>query len=121
MKLNQKDLYEFLRGYLPKDVPYHRSFDFDEEIEDVSIGQSGDKEYTMTVRLTTGKGYSSHWHERTYTFVRQGYTYRCDRQLYDKDKEAQIVRKLKKGLEEFMGDQGHCMQTLAIKIEQELD
>lgn len=107
-----------MKTYLKKNEPYLRVIDTD-EIIDHSARKDGDTINT-DIRLETGKGYSSHFRERTYIFEwRDGY-YECkNAKSYDNDFEAQVVRKYISGLVKFLG--ADCPQSVWVNVSQELD
>ena len=108
-----------MKTYLKKNEQYLRVIDTD-EIIDHSARKDGDT-INIDIRLETGKGYSSHFREKTYIFEwRDGY-YECkNAQLYDNDFEAQVVRKYISGLVKFLGAKD-CPQSVWVNVSQELD
>ena len=108
-----------MKTYLKKNEPYLRVIDTD-EIIDHSARKEGDT-INIDIRRETGKGYSSHFREKTYIFEwRDGY-YECkNAELYDNDFEAQIVRKYISGLVKFLGTKD-CPQSVWVNVSQELD
>lgn len=108
-----------MKTYLKKNEQYLKVIDTD-EIIDHSARKDGDT-INIDIRLETGKGYSSHFREKTYIFEwRDGY-YECkNAQLYDNDFEAQVVRKYISGLVKFLGAKD-CPQSVWVNVSQELD
>lgn len=108
-----------MKTYLKKNEQYLRVIDTDEIISH-SARKEGDT-INIDIRLETGKGYSSHFREKTYIFDwRDGY-YECkNAQLYDNDFEAQVVRKYISGLVKFLGVKD-CPQSVWVNVSQELD
>lgn len=108
-----------MKTYLEKNEPYLSVIDTD-EIIDHSARKEGNT-INIDIRLETGKGYSSHFREKTYIFEWEDGYYECkNAQLYDNDSEAQIVRKYISGLVKFLGVKD-CPQSVWINVSQELD
>lgn len=108
-----------MKTYLKKNEPYLSVIDTD-EIIDHSARKEGNT-INIDIRLETGKGYSSHFREKTYIFEWEDGYYECkNAQLYDNDSEAQIVRKYISGLVKFLGVKD-CPQSVWINVSQELD
>lgn len=108
-----------MKTYLKKNEPYLKVIDTDEIISH-SARKEGDI-ITIDIRRETGKGYSSHFREKTYIFDWQDGYYECkNAQLYDNDFEAQIVRKYISGLVKFLGTKD-CPQSVWVNVSQELD
>ena len=108
-----------MKTYLKKNEPYLSVIDTDEIISH-SAREEGDT-INIDIRLETGKGYSSHFREKTYIFEWQDGYYECkNAKLYDNDFEAQIVRKYISGLVKFLGAKD-CPQSVWVNVSQELD
>lgn len=108
-----------MKTYLKKNEPYLRVIDTDEIISH-SARKEGDT-INIDIRREVGKGYSSHFREKTYSFEWRNSYYECkNAQLYDDDFEAQIVRKYISGLVKFLGAKD-CPQRVQVNVSQELD
>lgn len=108
-----------MKTYLKKNEQYLRVIDTD-EIIDHSARKDGDT-INIDIRLENGKGYSSHFREKTYIFEWRDGNYECkNAQLYDNDFEAQVVRKYISGLVKFLGAKD-CPQSVWVNVSQELD
>lgn len=121
VQVDGKGFVEFMKTHLPKKVEWHRSFDWD-EIEYCSAKAVSADKAEIDIVLPTGKGYGdSHRHRDVYEFRWDSACYGCiNHKLYDRDREAQIVRKFVDGFEEYIGFK-KCPQYLDVIVEQELD
>ena len=114
-----KEFYSFLVSFLPQNIEYHKSFDFDEEIESMSTEIENDN-LTIHLQLTTGKGYSSHERRKEYEFQKNDSYFKCTERLYDKIHEHQLVRKIIRAFERFL-DKKLWPKKIIVSIYQELD
>lgn len=120
-KYDGREFYLFLEKYLPKKVDYHREFNYEEEIDSFRTQYSESSgTFYMFLDLTTGKGYSSHVHRATYTFKNKGNYLDAQQTMYDRNHEAQLVRKVVKAFEEYL-DKSAWPKVLEVNIYQELD
>ena len=111
---------KYLNEYLPKKVEYFCTFDLEEEIECLSPIRLMVDGAHIDIKLTCGKGYSSHYRRKCYTFKKEDGRYRCEERLYDRNREAQLMLKIARAFEEFMGID-KCPEMLILSVEQELD
>lgn len=119
-KFDCKGYDKFMEKHLPAKVEYHRPIDLDDIVYWESSIQNN-KLYIF-VQLECGKGYSSHSRRVDYNCSLHGPSYRCDRPLYDRDSEAQIVRKFLNGIGEFLKmDISKMPENVTVTIFQELD
>lgn len=123
LEFDGKKFIEFMKKYLPAKKDYLDSFEWDDEIEDCrAYYREEKKELYIEIRRTCGKGYSSHFRSADYKFEHNGTQYLSAdrRKFYDSDHEAQLIRKFRSGVTDYIGDR-LCPQYLTIHIEQELD
>ena len=111
---------KYLKEYLPKEVDFFCTFDLDKEIEYLSKPRLMVDGAYIEIGLPCGKGYSSHYRRRCYTFEKKDGHYRCEEKLYDSNREAQLMRKIARAFEEFLGED-KCPQLLIMSVDQELD
>lgn len=118
-----KKFVKYMKEYLPKKEDYLRSFDWDEEILDCYAEyRKSKKELYIKLYLECGKGYSVHHRTEEYRFEHDGTQY-CSidgHKFYDRDHEAQIIRKFRSGVMNYI-KRLSCPQYLTIHVEQELD
>ena len=123
LEFDGKKFIEFMKKYLPAKKDYLDSFEWDDEIEDCrAYYREEKKELYIEIRRTCGKGYSNHFRSTDYKFEHNGTQYLSAdrRKFYDTDHEAQLIRKFRSGVTDYIGDR-LCPQYLTIHIEQELD
>ena len=123
LEFDGKKFVEFMKKYLPAKKDYLDSFDWDDEIEDCrAYYREEKKELYIEIRRTCGKGYSNHFRSADYKFEHNGTQYLSAdrRKFYDTDHEAQLIRKFRSGVTDYIGDR-LCPQYLIIHVEQELD
>ena len=123
LEFDGKKFVEFMKKYLPTKKDYLDSFEWDDEIEDCQAYYSEEKkELYIEIRRTCGKGYSNHFRSTDYKFEHDGTQYlSADRRMLpDANHEAQLVRKFRSGVMDYIGSR-LCPQYLTIHIEQELD
>ena len=123
LEFDGKKFVEFMKKYLPAKKDYLDSFDWDDEIEDCrAYYREEKKELYIEIRRTCGKGYSNHFRSTDYRFEHNGTQYLSAdrRKFYDADHEAQLIRKFRSGVMDYIGDR-LCPQYLTIHVEQELD
>lgn len=100
-KFDCKKYDKFMDTYLGEKKEYLRVIDKDDIIRYESKILNDKKTLYIDITLETGKGYSSHHRTATYKFEFEDYSYKClTHKLYDKDYEAQIVRKFVAGVKE---------------------
>ena len=123
LEFDGKKFVEFMKKYLPAKKDYLDSFEWGDEIEDCrAYYREEKKELYIEIRRTCGKGYSSHFRSADYKFEHNGTQYLSidKRKFYDADHEAQLIRKFRSGVTDYIGDR-LCPQYLTIHVEQELD
>ena len=123
LEFDGKKFVEFMKKYLPANKDYLRSFNWDDEIIDCNAYYKEEKkELYIGLRLTCGKGYSSHFRSTDYKFEHNGTQYLSmdRRKFYDSDHEAQLVRKFRSGVMDYI-EARLCPQYLTIHVEQDLD
>ena len=123
LEFDGKKFIEFMKKYLPAKKDYLDSFEWDDEIEDCrAYYREEKKELYIEIRRTCGKGYSSHFRSADYKFEHNGTQYLSAdrRKFYDTDHEAQLIRKFRSGVTDYIGDR-LCPQYLTIHVEQDLD
>lgn len=118
--LDCKSYDEFMEDYLIKNFKYHNIKINREDIIDWE-SEIKDNELNIYLQLETGKGYSTNYRETSYNFTWNNHYYNCDKQLNDKDYEAQIIRKFISGLEEFVKTKSELPEKVHISVSQELD
>lgn len=127
--MNAKETYEvdcnkydkFMKDYLPKKEEYLSQIKVDELLFWSTMMENN--EVFITLQLEVGKGYGDN-HKRTskYNFKWDNWSYKCDRILADKNREAQIVRKFIYGLEQFLEEnKSNNPEIVHIIVNQELD
>ena len=111
---------KFMEDYLLKKVEYHNT---KIDREDIKFWESKiiKNELHIILELQTGKGYSTNYREKTYNFTWSDHYYKCDKKLYDKDYEAQIIRKFISGLEEFVKTKSKLPEKVHILVSQYLE
>lgn len=118
---NKEELIKFINSHLPQNIEYFRVIDAKRHFEYYTLDLS-DKKVSVSVRLPTGKGYSSHYYSCTYEFEYDRYYYKCNRRLYDADMEAQIVRKFVNAIENYCKiNRIQYPQKVSVFVDQELD
>ena len=123
LEFDGKKFVEFMKKYLPAKKDYLNSFEWNDEIEDcLAYYREEKKELYIEIRRTCGKGYSSHFRSADYKFEHNGTQYlSMDRRMFsDSDHEAQLIRKFRSGVMDYIGSR-LCPQYLTIHVEQELD
>ena len=123
LEFDGKKFVEFMKKYLPAKKDYLNSFEWDDEIEDCrAYYREEKKELYIEIRRTCGKGYSNHFRSADYRFEHNGTQYlSMDRRMFsDTDHEAQLIRKFRSGVMDYIGSR-LCPQYLTIHVEQELD
>ena len=118
--LDCKSYDKFMEDYLLKKVEYHNTKIDREDIIGWESKMEKNELYVY-LQLETGKGYSTNYREKTYNFTWSDHYYDCDKKLYDKDYEAQIVRKFISGLEEFVKSKSELPEKVHIRVSQELE
>lgn len=118
--LDCKSYDKFMEDYLLKKVEYHNT---KIDREDIKFWESKmiKNELHIILELQMGKGYSTNYREKTYNFTWSDHYYKCDKKLYDKDYEAQIIRKFISGLEEFVKTKSELPEKVHIRVSQELE
>ena len=123
LEFDGKKFVEFMKKYLPAKKDYLDSFNWDDEIIDCRVYYREEKnELYIEIRRTCGKGYSNHFRSADYRFEHNGTQYlSADRRMLpDKDHEAQLIRKFRSGVMDYI-ESRLCPQYLTIHVEQELD
>lgn len=123
LEFDGKKFVEFMKKYLPAKKDYLNSFEWNDEIEDChAYYREEKKELYIEIRRTCGKGYSNHFRSTDYRFEHNGTQYlSADRRMLpDSDHEAQLIRKFRSGVMDYI-EPRLCPQYLTIHIEQELD
>lgn len=118
--LDCKSYDKFMEEYLLKKAEYHNTKINREDI----IGWESKiekNELYIYLQLETGKGYSTNYREETYNFIWNKSYYNCDKNLNDKDYEAQIIRKFISGLQEFIKTKSELPEKVHIIVSQELE
>lgn len=119
-KFDCKGFDKFMMKHLPVKKEYFQIINPDDIIDWESNIQNN-KLY-IRIELPTGKGYSSHYRSTDYICTLKGASYSCDRSLYDRDWEAQVVRKFMDGVKTFVNnDYTKIPENLIITVAQELD
>lgn len=123
LEFDEKKFIDFMKKYLPAKKDYLDSFNWDDEIVDCrAYYREEKKELYIEIRRTCGKGYSNHFRSADYKFEHNGTQYlSMDRRMFsDSDHEAQLIRKFRSGVMDYIGSR-LCPQYLTIHVEQELD
>ena len=106
LEFDGKKFVEFMKKYLPAKKDFLNSFEWNDEIEDCrAYYREEKKELYIEIRRTCGKGYSSHFRSADYKFEHNGTQYLSAdrRKFYDADHEAQIIRKFRYGVMDYIG------------------
>lgn len=112
---------QFMEKFLSQKEEYLSQFKVGRDVESWSSMVS-DNVLKITVILPTGKGYGdNHMHTKTYKFTWKSHSYDCTTsKLYDRDEEAQIVRKFISGISKCVGGKD-LPEKVDVFVQQELD
>jgi hypothetical protein len=121
-KFDCKGYDKYMNKFLPAKASYLQQFEVDEDVLDWGSKVENNVLH-INVTLPTGKAYGdSRTVTSKYIFNLIGPSYKCkNRDLYDNDNEAQVVRKFISGVQEFVKYTSKMPLNVIITTTQQLD